>query len=550
MKSLRFTVYLFVLCALFSCHKSLQKIVKDTEPATFIIYTYDEFGSPQGIGSGFFIERDGTGVTNWHVLDHSIKAVIKTNEGKQYEIDTVLCASSKKDLLVFRVKNPHGVQFKTLSFCDELPPKGAPVYNIGSPCGMESSVSEGIVASYRSDAHGDIVQTTAPISPGASGSPLLNERGEVFAVTTFKRVGGENLNFGVLVSNDFRDELDEKEFYKKNRKFNSEKSDFIILNLASDKGSDYILNAIEFGTTATTLYMTFTNLHLNEDMKWPIWAATGQKNKGFYLEDVDSKQRYYITSSTLPTAKKNAKKIGLAETYQFKVYFPAIKTEPREINVMWGEGIRMPHYSNIILDDYRAELSIDDYNYRRETALRYTTERGDAGTTISILEELLDENPSDAISLNMMALLHIVLENKSTAMYYLETAIDENPNDELAFLNRATIFEIEDKYEEAICELTTAISISPDQPDYYLKRAEDYFQLENYHDALTDVNKALELAEEGDGYLDNCGIYALRAWINYRLHNISAARRDCQTAYRLSEDPRMDRLIENLYALL
>ena len=109
-------VCLVTVLLLASCTQSLQQIVEKVEPATFTVYTYDEYGIPAGTGSGFFIESTGVGVTNWHVLDKSIKAVIKTPDGVQYEIDSVMCASSKKDILVFRIKNKANTVFKTVRF--------------------------------------------------------------------------------------------------------------------------------------------------------------------------------------------------------------------------------------------------------------------------------------------------------------------------------------------------------------------------------------------------------------------------------------------------
>ena len=62
-----------VILAFFSsCQKNLKDIIHDTESATFIIYTYDEYGAPLGSGSGFFIDSDGTGITNYHVLDGAV----------------------------------------------------------------------------------------------------------------------------------------------------------------------------------------------------------------------------------------------------------------------------------------------------------------------------------------------------------------------------------------------------------------------------------------------------------------------------------------------
>ena len=78
-RHLFFTMILLgVLCS--ACSKDLKEIIADTKPATFIIYTFDEFGSPQGSGSGFFIDDSGVGITNYHVLDGAVKAVLKTDD--------------------------------------------------------------------------------------------------------------------------------------------------------------------------------------------------------------------------------------------------------------------------------------------------------------------------------------------------------------------------------------------------------------------------------------------------------------------------------------
>lgn len=87
--------------------------------------------------------------------------------------------------------------------------------------GLEASISEGIVSSLRTDGqHGNTVQTTAPISQGSSGSALLNEDGEVFAVATFKYNSGENLNFGVMINEERLELLNQNEFVKRNAAFN------------------------------------------------------------------------------------------------------------------------------------------------------------------------------------------------------------------------------------------------------------------------------------------------------------------------------------------
>lgn len=551
MKRISIIISAIILCTFTACKKSLQQIIVEVEPATCTIYTYDEYGAPSGSGSGFFIESNGIGVTNWHVLDKSIKAIAKMPNGDQYEIDSVLCASAKKDLLVFKIKNPKNNVFQTVSFSTEKPIKGEAVYNISAPLGLESSVSEGIIASFRENNHGELVQVTSPISPGSSGSPLLDTKGHVFAVTSFKRRGGENVSFGVVVDKDFKSQLDSKEFYKKNRKFNSSKSDYILLNILPDRGADLVLNAIEFGSTATTLYLTYTNMHLaSATTGWYLWCELNKKDNGFFIEDKETKQRYYVTSSSLEVNKEKSKAIGLAEVVQFKVHFPAIKQTLTNVDIRWGEDGREAQFTDINLDEYRESLSIDEFTYNRTYALQCTTEGGDFATTISMLTDLLDENPSDVISLNMMAIISYILDNNTDARYYLDEAIDQNPNDELAYLNRATMCEYVEDFDAAIRDISQAINLVPQQPDYYLTRATYYYQDGDYKHALEDLNKCLEVSEKEDGFVDDPYFYELRAYVNYYLKNVKAARKDCQKAYKLSTNPEADKRIQALYDLL
>jgi tetratricopeptide (TPR) repeat protein len=146
------------------------------------------------------------------------------------------------------------------------------------------------------------------------------------------------------------------------------------------------------------------------------------------------------------------------------------------------------------------------------------------------------------------------MENKADAMLFLQEAIDENPNDELAFLNRATICEQENDYKSAIKDITSAISLTPNISAYYWWRALDYFKLEDYQKTLNDLNTCLSISEKEDDEEDkvknNAYFYELRAYTNYELKNISSAREDCQTAYRLSNEEELNKRLENFWQLL
>ena len=76
--------------------------------------------------------------------------------------------------------------------------KGEQIINISSPLGLEQTVSTGIISSIRTDEmHGSILQITAPISHGSSGSPVMDMKGNVVGIATFCREGGQSLNFAV-----------------------------------------------------------------------------------------------------------------------------------------------------------------------------------------------------------------------------------------------------------------------------------------------------------------------------------------------------------------
>ena len=94
-----------VILILSACKPSLKDIVEDAEQATFIIYTYDEYGTPKGTGSGFFIDKKGIGITNYHVLDGAVKAILKTSDDERYEIDQVIASDRKWDIAKFSIKN-------------------------------------------------------------------------------------------------------------------------------------------------------------------------------------------------------------------------------------------------------------------------------------------------------------------------------------------------------------------------------------------------------------------------------------------------------------
>ncbi len=195
---------LFYLCSLlmiFASHvlakEGLPEIIKKIEPSIIVVLTYDREGKLLGQGSGFFINENGEAITNRHVLEGAVRAEVKTIDGLIYPVTKIIAEDQDGDILKIEVIIPKN-QLHFLEISPSLPEVGEQILVIGSPLGLEQTVSDGIVSAVREiPIFGKIIQISAPISPGSSGSPVVNLKGEVIGVATFQMIEGQNLNFAI-----------------------------------------------------------------------------------------------------------------------------------------------------------------------------------------------------------------------------------------------------------------------------------------------------------------------------------------------------------------
>jgi tetratricopeptide (TPR) repeat protein len=194
-----FNILLFFVAVFSSplAEENLPAIVKRIQPSVVVILTYDKNGKILGQGSGFFINDKGNVITNRHVLEGADRAEVKTANGKVFSVMKVLAEDKEGDLIRVSVEI-HKSVVSPISVSATIPEVGEKVVVIGSPLGLEQTVSDGIVSAVREiPTFGKLIQITAPISSGSSGSPVVNVRGEVIGVATFQIVEGQNLNFAI-----------------------------------------------------------------------------------------------------------------------------------------------------------------------------------------------------------------------------------------------------------------------------------------------------------------------------------------------------------------
>jgi serine protease Do len=164
--------------------------------------------TPGGLGSGFFINEEGYLITNFHVIEGETKISIEVYhqqkgqlERKSFKDVRIIAMNKFADLALLKVEDDDAPKFAPvpLGSADTLA-VGERVFAIGSPLGLERTVTEGIVSTKTRQMQGSLyLQTTAQINPGNSGGPLFNLRGEVVGVTNMKITFGEGLGFAIPV---------------------------------------------------------------------------------------------------------------------------------------------------------------------------------------------------------------------------------------------------------------------------------------------------------------------------------------------------------------
>ena len=183
--------------------QSIREWVEQIGEAVALVQT------PTGLGSGFVVHQDGYIVTNDHVVagEHRISVTIfeqgqRELKRQTYDKVRIVAISADLDLALLKIEQDDLGPFKTvpIAAADDALREGQTVFAIGSPLGLDRTVSEGIISVANRVIGGRLyLQTTTQINPGNSGGPLFNLRGEVVGVNNMKiaAVGAEGFGFSI-----------------------------------------------------------------------------------------------------------------------------------------------------------------------------------------------------------------------------------------------------------------------------------------------------------------------------------------------------------------
>ena len=187
---------LLLFCGITTANdQSPQQIAKKALASTVLLVMEDANGQPLSLGSGFFV-KNGQVATNLHVVKGASRGYVKlVSQKTKYDIEGITAVDAERDLIILKISVPQA-QVIPLGDSDTVQ-VGAPIYAAGNPRGLEGTFSQGIISSTRKIGMDKILQLTAPISPGSSGGPVLNNKGQVIGVSVATFRGGQNLNFAI-----------------------------------------------------------------------------------------------------------------------------------------------------------------------------------------------------------------------------------------------------------------------------------------------------------------------------------------------------------------
>lgn len=407
---------------------NLTELVKSIQPAVATVVAYDVNNNVANIGTGFFVNKYGHLITNHHVLAGKFGAEIRIADGSTYRIRTVVAESQETDLIKVSVDIPME-KVRWLHVSNEVPPVAQQVVVVGSPMGLEQSVSDGIISSVREiPGLGTFFQMSAPISPGSSGSPVVNMKGKVVGVASFQFLRGQNLNFAVA-SKSIRD---------------------LKIKASAQSISEW----------------TFSS----SDQKPRLAAELCRKGSSFSINGQDQKALQYFKLATENDPGSTTAWYGLGYCYAGKnshteaiaAYKQAIKTNPTNEESHYHIG---NYYSKI----------------------------GRYDEAIESFEQVVALNPEFEAAYFNLGMIYNKMGRYDQGRQAFESVIRINPQAQNAYYNIGVAYTRTGQYDLAVMAYKKAIDIHPEFPEAIFNLGVVYGELGNATDEMSAYKMALRI---------------------------------------------------------
>ena len=522
-------VGVLLLCTLSNTSaQNASQIAEKALASTVYLEMQDRNGAPLGWGSGFFI-RHNLIATNYHVIKGAAGGVAKLiGNDRTYTLKGITAMDEINDLVLLHVGDGmYAVKSLPLGDSDAIR-IGETVYVLGNPLGLEGTVSKGIISSRRNIDTKELLQMTAPISPGSSGGPVLNQKGNVIGVSasTHRDPSAQNLNFAIP-SNYLQVLLNRsgiaKPFSPESEPMSLDFYDFwgVLRGAMGDHEGAivYFDTAIKLNPDNAVIYRYRGNAKVNLGQ---YFAAIEDYDMAIHLDSDDATLYHYR---------------GLAKT-ELGQYLAAIADY--DIAIRLEPSFASYYHRGIAKADLGKYLAaIIDYN----TAIRLRPDVADTHIKRGLARTGLGQHIAAIIDYNTALRIE---PDDATAYYYrgnakanlgryfaaiadYDPALHFKPNYIRAYMKRGLAKAESGQHFSAIADYDAVIRLSPDDATAYYYRGVTKANLGQHFSAVADYDTAIRLNP------DYAAAYYNRAIAKESLGSLWEAKQDFRIALKLME---------------
>ena len=481
-----FMVLLFCTTSITSA-QTVPDIAEKALAATVYLEMQDSNGKILGFGSGFFVKPNLI-ATNYHVIAGAASGTAKlVGKHNAYEIEGFTATSTYDDLVLLKVSVP-GINPLSLGNSDAVK-IGETVYVPGNPKGLEGTFSDGIISGRHGGHAQGRIQMTAPISPGSSGGPVLNKKGEVIGVSYMIVEGGQNLNFAI--------------------------PSLYLKTLLALSGT---VKPLPQGNRSISAETYFAQGNAKAALGQYV-AAISDFDKAIQLEP-DAANAYINRG----IAKAELGRYSAA----IRDFDKAIQLKPEDADAYSNRGVAKRKLSQYFaaIKDYDKAIQLepdaaDTYNNRGLAK----ADLGQYVDAIRDFDKAIQLEPDHADAYVNRGEVKRKLSQYFAAIKDYDKAIQLEPDAADAYSNRGIAKAELGRYSAAIRDFDKAIQLEPDYADAYNNRGVAKRKLSQYFAAIKDYDKAIQLKPD---YAD---AYSNRGVAKAELGQYTAAASDYDKGY-------------------
>lgn len=446
-----------------------EVIFRGASPSVVKVVTLDSQGREDGFGSGFVVGPRLI-ATNYHVLDEGHAAYVVFPDKTKLAVLGVSALDEAADLAIIQVGSD--IKSRPLELAgNELPAVATRVYAIGNPEGLDNSYSEGPVSGHPEIRSIKMIQTTAAISQGSSGGPLLGTDGKVVGVTTAFHKRGQSLNFAVPA--------------------------FHVARLLRQSENSGQLTRLPISST-------------------PV-AAAFIKRGNSWKNQKDYDKAIAEFDEAIRIDPKNSYAWALKNDFDRAIrdYDEAIRLDPTDADYRSFRGGAWVDKKNFdkAIDDFQEAIRLEPKNRLANSCLPLAfasrgsaaLDRKDYDSAIDDLKEAIRLSPGNEQAHSNLATSYFGRGNAwsrkreyNFAIRDYSEALKCDPKDAAAYFGRGYAWSQLDNYDNAIRDYNSAIRFNPKDAFSYFSRANAWMQKRDFDTAIADFDEALRL----DPFLD------------------------------------------------